>query len=199
MRAHVGVALGTGLILFAAGAFAGDEEAHGHKGRHNLIQNSSFENGNDELPDAWTRDAFIYRAELFSWSDEEAFSGCRSVMIYAPPGQPNDARWIQQAPVEPNTTYRLSGWIKTEGVERSGQAVQAGANLSILDQDLTETVFARAGDLLGDNDWTYVEMTFNSRQKTAITVAARLGFYSGTTSGTAWFDKIKLVRVEPDP
>ena len=38
---------------------------------------------------------------------------------------------------------------------------------------------------------------FNSESNVQVTVAARLGFYSGTTAGTAWFDDIKLTPVVP--
>jgi uncharacterized delta-60 repeat protein len=162
----------------------------------NLLRNSSFENGR-LLPSDWRRDAYIYREDLFAWDTTESYRGERSVMISIAPGMPNDARWIQTVPVEPHTRYRLRGWIKTVDVAPSGQAVQAGANLSILDVTLNSGFTFSSPPLFGDNDWTEVVLEFDSGAHTQLTVAARLGMYSGTTTGTAWFDHIRLVKVKP--
>jgi dolichyl-phosphate-mannose-protein mannosyltransferase len=149
------------------------------------------------MPSDWRRDAFIFREDLCAWDTTEAYQGERSVMISIAPGMPNDARWIQTVTVEPHTRYRLKGWIKTVDVAPSGQAVQAGANLSILDVTLNSGFTFSSPPLFGDNDWTQVELEFDSGTHTQLTVAARLGMYSGTLTGTAWFDHIRLVKLEP--
>jgi hypothetical protein len=106
----------------------------------------------------------------------------------------NDARWIQNVPVEPNTRYYLSAWIKTEDVAHSPQSVDVGANISLLG------TWNHSPGLLGTQDWTRTGFFFNSESNTQVTVAARLGFWSGITTGTAWFDDVRLAAVVPtDP
>jgi len=52
--------------------------------------------------------------------------------------------------------------------------------------------------LWGTNDWTYVSIQFNTGDSETITVAARLGYWSGTTTGTAWFDDVELELVNDE-
>jgi hypothetical protein len=42
-------------------------------------------------------------------------------------------------------------------------------------------------------------MVFNSASLTQLRVAARLGMYSGETTGRAWFDQLRLEKVQPTP
>ena len=159
----------------------------------NLIQNGSFENGQfapENAPDGWMQNTFNPGA-IFSWSNESSFVGQRSVKISLP--FLNDSRWLQTVAVEPQTNYLLSGWIKTENVENSPQAVNAGANLSIMGSD--DHIWTRTPALLGTNDWTYVELLFNSQDNSELDIAARVGFYSGMTTGSAWFDQIELYKL----
>jgi hypothetical protein len=46
--------------------------------------------------------------------------------------------------------------------------------------------------LFGTNDWTYVTLEFNTGARTEVSIAARAGMYSGTNTGIAWFDDLKL-------
>lgn len=148
----------------------------------NLLTNPGFERGTDD-PDGWERDVFQPVSEL-TWDDEVHRSGTRSIAIHSP--TPNDARWIQTVTVEPHTIYELSGWIRTEGVQHSPQAVDAGANLTVMG------TWERSEALIGTNDWTFRTLRFNSGDSTTVTVGARLGFWSGTTAGSAWFDDLRL-------
>lgn len=156
-----------------------------------LLLNGGFEEGYFSpagSPDHWSRDVFNQSDELL-WDDTQAFEGGRSVKIKA--GAPTDAHWVQTVPIQPNTNYRVSGWIKTENVGHTVETVDMGATLSILG-----TWDEHSNALLGTNDWTYVSFAFNSRQRTEVTVAARLGFWSGTTTGTAWFDDLELAPIQ---
>ena len=150
--------------------------------------NGSFEAGRS-FPSIWSTDSWNVGA-IFSWDTAQKYTGNRSIKITLL--SPNDARFIQTVPVQPNTNYRLSGWIKTEGVAHSTEVNDAGANFSILEDYNSYTT-----SLTGTNGWTYRALSINSGSRTTITVAARLGFYSGTTTGTAWFDDIKLEAISP--
>lgn len=157
----------------------------------NLLKNGSFEKGvfsPNSLPDNWSWDAYNYVA-MPSWDDHTAQAGNKSVRIDSL--ALDDSRWIQSIPTRPKTLYNLSGWIKTEDVNRSPEFIDAGANLSLLN------TFTRSPGLLGTQDWTRTGVLFNSQDQNQVTVAARLGFYSGTTTGTAWFDDLKLSQVLP--
>lgn len=151
----------------------------------NLLTNPGFERGTTD-PEGWERDVFEPVSEL-TWDNEVRRSGSRSIAIHSPTA--NDARWIQTVAVEPHTMYELSGWIRTEDVQHSAQAVDAGANLTLMG------TWERTEALIGTNDWTLQRLRFNSGDSTTVTIGARLGFWSGTTSGSAWFDDLRLAPV----
>ena len=155
----------------------------------NLLTNPGFENGSyspSAAPTGWTRDAWQSGAG-FTWDNTQSYGGSKSVKVEAITA--NDARWIQTVSVTPNTQYVLSGYIKTVNVAHTSQSQDAGANLSILGG------YTSTPALFGTNGWKYVSVVFNSGSNTQVTVAARLGMYSGVTTGTAWFDDLQLEPV----
>jgi len=157
----------------------------------NLLANGNFEEGvycPTELPSGWISDAWQPSA-IFIWDDTESSSGEKSVKIDAP--DPNDARWLQTVEVDPNTLYFLSGWIKTKDVGHSLESVDAGANLCLFG------TWTHSEGIFDTQGWTRKGFLFNSKDDLNVTVAARLGFWSGTTTGTAWFDDIQLEPIVP--
>jgi hypothetical protein len=134
-------------------------------------------------PAQWTADQWQGVSDLSAVSDV-VHSGGRAARIAS--GTNNDARWIQTVSVKPNTSYRLTGWVKTQNVARTVEAVDAGANLCLFN------TWTRSNPVLGTSDWTLVSLEFNSESSTEVTIGARLGYWSGTTTGTAWFDDIEL-------
>ena len=122
--------------------------------------------------------------QTFRWDRMVSHTGGRSAMVQSTAS--NDAMWAQTVGVRPHTLYQLSGWIKTADVAHSGDLVDAGANLSFLGTwDMSAGVFGTQG-------WTYVSVTTDSGDQSHLTVAARLGYWSGGTTGTAWFDDLTL-------
>jgi len=157
----------------------------------NLVTNGSFEYGQfspNSLPSGWSWNSWA-RTAIPVWDETEAREGGRSVKIISP--TLDDAQWVQSVPVETNKPYYLSGWVKTNDVAHSPESVDAGANISLLNS------WTSSPGVLGTRDWMRTGVLFNSESNGQVTVAARLGFYAGTTTGTAWFDDIRLTPVVP--
>ena len=104
----------------------------------------------------------------------------------------NDARFRIVIPTKPNTYYKVTAKVKTADVESPGKA--AGANISALYS------YEYKGGFVGDNDWT--ELTVygkTSAGQNEAGICFRLGFYSCDTTGTAWFDDIKIEQLTKLP
>ena len=119
----------------------------------------------------------------FSCSDMIARSGLNSVCIKGK--TPCDAGWTTVADVQPRTRYRLSAWIRTENVT-AGSGVGAFVNVhGRRDRCATRP-------LVGTSDWTHVSWDFSTRSReNRVQIACSLGGW-GQSSGTAWFDDVKL-------
>jgi len=153
----------------------------------NLLANPGVDDGppSPTLPTGWSTWAFDEGSAIFAWDDAVSRSGSRSARVGS--ATPNDALFQQTLAVDPFTSYVLTGWIKTEGVTHTAELVDAGANLSLFGG------FVRSQGIFGTQDWTLVTLPFNSGSDTEVTIAARLGFFAGTASGTAWFDDLQLL------
>ena len=147
-----------------------------------------LKNGGFELPVETPAAVPLYWASTQWWSSAHfsrdvgvAHSGASSVRIIAP--TPYSDSWFQGVTVEPQTLYMLTGWIKTENVS-SGP----GATLSILNMP------AQTKGLTGTNNWTKVSLSFNSGSSPNAVIRAQLG----ASTGTAWFDDLRLTAIRPD-
>jgi hypothetical protein len=91
-------------------------------------------------------------------------------------------------PALPNTSYTLTGWIKTNNVTTNGAYMQLiqvnGNNLS------TATVTSTAL-LTGTNDWTFVTATVTTGSGTRY-IAPNLGLDVAGNVSDAWFDDIVI-------
>ena len=113
----------------------------------NLLTNGSFEEVDDSgLPVGWTTSAYVSQAgyTLFA-SVREAQEGSRGVSVES--FEYNDARFEQTVSVEPESVYRLSGYIKCRDIPDSGW----GANLSV------SGVYASSQGVFDSDGWQYVE------------------------------------------
>ncbi len=170
------------LLLFLAAPALGE----------NLIENGSFEELDAEgMPLGWYTDAYIQDEgyTLFSVTPDAA----------APDGQyaaaikniaSNDARFAQTVFVEPESLYRFSGYVKADGVTDG-----RGANLSVEGLYVfSESVYDTAGE------WRKIEWYGETGEdQTEVTLFARLGGYSGESLGKAWFDDLRLEKVDAVP
>ncbi len=148
----------------------------------NLLPNASFEEAVGEEPQHWKPHTWSGKAE-FEYV-ETGHKGKRSLMIASTEGA--DASWYTEVPVEPQAVYRLSGWIKTEGLKREGGR-GALFNLHNIPRMQTKA-------LVGDNDWTKVEVLFETGDRDQVWVNCLAGGWGGVT-GKAWFDDLRLEPV----
>ena len=155
-----------------------------------LLKNASAEDSSPSGGAAgWTFDHWTQGEPKSTASrDESVFvSGKAALKISLP--QADDGKLVQTVPVKPDTWYRISAKIKTEGVPADAVV---GANLSIVD------AMDHSPDLKGDQDWRAVEVWAKSGpEQKEIKLALRLGFYGSLTTGTAWFDDISMSEGTP--
>ena len=157
----------------------------------NLIKNGGFEEVENGLPAEWYTEAYTAGAEFSIQSD--GYEGNSAKIVS---GSYNDARFVQKVSVNPNAVYRLSAWVKTEDVKaKSGiDSNKACANVSVME------MFYISQTLSGDSSWTRIDFYGQTGAgQRSVLVAMRLGFYSGDSMGTAYFDNVELVQVDSVP
>jgi len=152
----------------------------------NALPNASFEQAAGNRPELWTT-ATWGGSGRFAYADI-GHTGGHSVLIEADKG--GDLSWTISVPVEPYSTYRLSGWIKTENVTPSNGR---GALFNIHNMQQVRT---RA--LTGTNDWTQLSIEFDAEDADAVQVNALFGGW-GLATGKAWFDDVALERLATRP
>jgi len=161
------------LAAFGGGGAWGAEEALG---------NGSFEETGGEGgdgPAGWTSHTYAPEAR-FAWA-KVGKAGRRSVQIVSETG--TDASWQRTVKVWPDSLYRLSGWIKTDGVTAiSGR----GALLNIHTLNGAETPA-----VTGSTDWKQVAVEFMTASRNEVTVNCLFGGW-GKAKGTVWFDGVRL-------
>ena len=148
----------------------------------NIAPNPSFEDG-DDTPEGWERRHYSGRATA-SWDDSVAHTGSRSLRIESDGGA--DSSWFSNLRVEPGKRYRLSAWVKTQGLRGA-----MGALLNIHGTSPDGEVTAAVS---GDSDWTEIELIFDSGSRRSISVNTLFGGW-GWARGVAWWDDIQLAEV----
>jgi len=150
------------------------------------VLNGSFE----FLPQlsGWGTDAFSPSAVQFIWElPGSGRNATRSVSIDS--SNLNDASWKQTViGLTPGETYWVTGWIRGQDIVREPGRM-TGANICI------EGTWSHAPDYLdGTFDWTQASFSFVAPGSGTVTIGCRLGYWSNTTRGKAWFDDIRIVQ-----
>lgn len=158
----------------------------------NLLKNGGFESINASgEPQGWYTSA--YRTQegytRFEITDEQAHSGSYSAKITN--ANTNDARYVCSVAVQPETYYRVSGYILVETMEDEGN----GANFAI------EDVYAFSQRVYDtDGQWQYVEWYGITKEgQTEIDLDVRIGGYGAESQGIAYFDDISVEQVDSVP
>jgi putative membrane-bound dehydrogenase-like protein len=100
-----------------------------------------------------------------------------------------DASWSATVTVRPERRYRLSAWVRTQGLQR-GSGLGALLNLHELQR------VGRSEARSGDSDWDELRSEFDSGARTSLQVNLLFGGW-GRARGTAWFDRIELRELGP--
>ena len=177
------------LISFAAFLAASGMVVEGEA---NMLKNGNFEKGSGKNAanwDKWNNGAASETEALYLEGGGRDGTGCVEITNLAPIA----SNFNQYANIQAGKSYKISGWIKTDGISDDGYGAgfaYAGyeANGDWFCEDFTD-------GLHGDNDWTYVEKIFNVPDEVVrAVVAVRIWF----STGTAWFDSVELVEFDAD-
>ncbi|MEI8011076.1 MAG: LamG-like jellyroll fold domain-containing protein [Candidatus Omnitrophota bacterium] len=163
----------------------------------NILNNASFEDSNVVLS---TGDSADWLARGLAGSvtiSDTSEAGARALRIDADDSHTNYSTQYVYPRIKPNTTYTLSGWIKTENINSSNNfAAAIYIYGGVPDVAGTST----AGVSGGTHDWTFVSTIFktgnNPGSGADLPHAARVYAVNRGTSGTAWFDDIRLEEGE---
>ena len=156
----------------------------------NLLENADFSELDAEgLPEYWYTDAYILEPGYTVFNvrqDKKTESGTIEIKNIGS----NDARFAQVVEVEPDSLYRLSGDILADGIEDGH-----GANLSV------EGVYAFSEKLYDtDGKWVHIDYYGETGpNQDIVTIFARLGGYSGESTGRACFKNLSLEKVDSVP
>lgn len=158
----------------------------------NLLTNGGFETRSATgEAEGWYTSA--YRTQegytRFEITADKAHTGQYSAKITN--ANENDARYVRTVPVQPETLYRVSGYILVETMELKGN----GANIAL------EEVFAFSDKVFDtQGQWRYVEWYGETGEgQRDVQLGIRIGGYGSESQGTAYFDDITVTPVETLP
>jgi len=171
------------LALDAAGA--GAMNVVRYETGENLISNGSFEKGLE----GWSfrnysgpADAVVRQIEK---EKPKVKKGAQSLRFGTPAG--NDTSLFTNVNLKSGAKYRLSAWIRTEGVSGAHGAL---LNVHELQHE------GKTNALQKTNDWKEVEKKFTANRSGTFTINCLFGGW-GKSKGTAWFDEISLREIKP--
>lgn len=99
-----------------------------------------------------------------------------------------DSLFFKTIEVTPNTPYKVTCRIKTKDVVNKENKISGGAHISI------SGTLERSKSVYGTQDWTEVSFLFNSKNRTSVDIAFRLGGYDCSSKGEAWFTDFTLEK-----
>jgi putative membrane-bound dehydrogenase-like protein len=175
----VGVAAhGRGYLAAAAkaGAKVPSRNAPAPAREANLIKDPGFEGAAASGPAGWEKRTYGGGADF---AVVEGGRSGKCLQLTAAEGG-SDASWTLVAAVRPNSSYRLSGWIRTKEVKGA-----MGALFNLHNHP------SKSKAVKGTEDWTKVTLEFKAEGRKEIEINCLLGGW-GVSTGTAWFDDLVL-------
>jgi len=133
----------------------------------------------------FSRGEFKVGSSTFTRDNEIKITDYRSYKIESKDF--NDAVFYKTVTVKPNTVYKITAKVKVQDVVKQKDVTSnGGAGISIIDTVESSKV------ITGTSDFQEVELLFNSKNRTNVNIAFRLGGYDDLVKGTAWFTDFKL-------
>jgi hypothetical protein len=103
----------------------------------------------------------------------------------------DDTHPKQKVTVEPETRYRLAGYIRTKDLRSVKRDGKGGAHLSLYG------AWQRSKVINGTKSWTKVSADIVTGAETEVEVGG--GCLDGPVAGTAWFAELSLVKIGKAP
>ena len=177
------------LALQATGA--AEMNIVGYKRGPNLLPNASFEEvGGNKLPTNWSERTYSRRnpdlKHAIETRKEFVKSGKNSLRISA--DTRHDSSLFARVRLKAGRKYVMSGWVRTENLEGTGNGALLGVH------ELQHA--AKTKGVKKTSGWVKVETEFKNEQDREVTVNCLYGGW-GQSSGTAWWDDVSLVEIEP--
>jgi hypothetical protein len=158
-----------------------------------VVWDPSFESGITGPAFSW-RYRPIDQGVSIGLDKTEKLSGSQSLRLsFDGKHDPNLEAACTMVIVQPSTTYRFSGWIKTNGIT-TDQGV--GFRLRSLDES-NGNVAATTNKMVGTNPWGFVDQTWSTGAKAHRATICVIRDASENPdiriSGTAWIDDVNLL------
>ncbi|HLH78351.1 MAG TPA: hypothetical protein VKV28_16225 [Candidatus Binataceae bacterium] len=152
--------------------------------RAQVLANGDLSMGAGNFPDHW---------QTQGWQESSGYTTYKWLHIPGRPGQlevdnhqPNDARWTQELTLAPGW-YHFTAQARTENVGPSG----AGASISVLE----DSIMSR--QLYGTQPWQRLGFYLKvGRRGADIQLALRLGGFSSTNTGRAFFRAVRMDKTK---
>jgi len=159
---------------------------------NNLLKNPGFEEVSGELPADWVPDVYIKDADAGKVSVEEGKGRSNSKALVISNLKSNDSKVFQEMQVEPDKVYKISCWIKTEGILNKA----GSANLTLLNGKGIHTSVEYSDT---NGDWKELSLYIKMTDSDNLKVGCRLGGQGTTNQGTAYFDDMSVELVNEVP
>jgi hypothetical protein len=150
----------------------------------NLLVNGSFQNGTD----GWTLSSY-YKIGKMEIDPTEKHGNSPALRIDNAQG--DDTHLKQKVTVEPETRYRLEGYIRTKDLRSVKREGKGGAQVDL------DGTWQRSQVVSGTKSWTKVSLDIVTGAETEVEVGGRLGY--DPVVGTAWFADLSLVKIGKAP
>lgn len=153
----------------------------------NLVVNAGFEQPVLNAGLDWRHDVADHIST--SIDNNTAHSGGHSLSVSYDGSPAYDAGWMQYVPVQANTDYEFSAWIKSENVISS-----SGPRIAITDAYSGATLFS-SDDVLDTHPWTELKGTLHVPVNVEL-VAIKIVRAPADTRirGTFWLDDLRLEK-----
>jgi hypothetical protein len=158
----------------------------------NLVKNPSFEYEHNKWASDWLIRSYFEDQSVTDYILDQGNGHSGNRFLTVRNNIPNDARVYQYIEVKPSTVYRISGWIKSDGITGD-----TGGNIAVLDS------FAMTPDVRNSNGvWQYVEMYgMTGLYQRKMPISVRFGSWTmrDKPRGTVSFDDITVEQVTQRP